>query len=91
MQVLSKWNQKVALPQKAPEMEYRKNEFIYSWLKGIAVQNADNLHSSLDKLYLWHSSNSEQEVACHIRNENTNKSRLEDWEIRNAYKSNMPL
>jgi hypothetical protein len=72
-------------------MEYRKNEFIFSWLKSITVQNSKYLDASLSKVYEWYSSSSEQQVVCQVRRENANRSRLEDWEIRNSYKSNMPL
>ena len=38
-------------------MEYRKNEFIFSWVKRAAVQNNQNMDSSLKKLYEWYASN----------------------------------
>ena len=92
LQILERWNSKVAGDKpEGTEIEYRKNEFIFSWLKGVAVQNSGNLDSSLQKLYEWYSSNSEHDVVCNVRKENVYRSRLEDWEIRNSYKSNMPL
>jgi len=92
MQILERWNGKVGGERaEGTEIEYRKNEFIFSWLKGAAVQNSGNLDSSLKKLYEWYASNSEHDVVCNVRKENVYRSRLEDWEIRNSYKSNMPL
>ena len=92
IRVLEGWNSK--LLAKHPiinELNYRKNEFIFSWLKSIAVQNTKNLNSSLTKLFEWYSENSEQDTPCILRKENSYRSRLEEWEIRNSYKSNMPL
>ena len=79
MQILERWNRKVSEGKGATEMEYRKNEFIFSWLKGVAVQNSGNMDSSLKKLYEWYSSNLDNEVVCRVRGENVYRSRLEDW------------
>ena len=92
MQILERWNKKVSNGrQQCTEMEYRKNEFIFSWVKRAAVQNNQNMDSSLKKLYEWYASNLDNQVVCRVRGENVYRSRLEDWEIRNSYKSNMPL
>lgn len=92
MRVLEEWNRKVSSKDKNLNYtEYRKNEFIFSRLKSIAVQNAKFVDSSLQQLHDWYLSNTQHELRCYLKKENTGKSRLEEWEIRNSYKSNMPL
>lgn len=57
----------------------------------MAVQNDKEIDLSLGKLFEWYSSCSRPEPRLFMRKENAGKSRLEEWEIRNSYKSNLPL
>lgn len=60
-------------------MEYRKNEFVFSWLKSISVQNSKHLEASLSMVYDWYSAHSERQPDCQLRKENAYRSRMEDW------------
>ena len=68
MGVLSAWNQKVERGDSTlNETDYHKNEFIFSWLKSIAVQNIKFLESSLQQLHKWYSSNSDFDFPKRMR------------------------
>jgi hypothetical protein len=88
---LERWNGDVGQGRLLNDCDYVKNEFIFSWLKSIAVQNARFVETSLAQLYSWYSSSKQADPVCQLKRENANKSRLEEWEIRNSYKSNLPL
>jgi hypothetical protein len=55
------------------------------------VLNHQHIDSSLQQLFNWYNSTRTSEPQCFIKKEMTNKSHLEEWEIRNSYKSNLPL
>jgi hypothetical protein len=56
--VLQGWNSKLIAGRSLSELDYRKNEFIFSWLKSIVVQSSKDFGSSLGKLYDWYASGS---------------------------------
>lgn len=58
LKILERWNESVANEDTLlNDCDYFKNEFIFSWLKSIAVQNSKFIDCSLRQLYQWYNSN----------------------------------
>jgi hypothetical protein len=55
------------------------------------VQNVRYIDNSLGRLTKWYNSYLRKEPHIVLKRDNVNKSRLEEWEIRSSYKSNLPL
>jgi hypothetical protein len=92
VRLLEKWNEEVQTHSEAlSDCAFTKNEFIFSWLKSLAVLNQQHMDASLLQLFNWYNSTRVGEPQCFIKKEPSNKSHLEEWEIRNSYKSNLPL
>lgn len=92
IKILEKWNEDARRQADSlSDCRYMKNDFIFSWLKSLAVLDDRRMDASLRKLFEWFNSSKLSEPLCFLKKEPTNKSHLEEWEIRNSYKSNLPL
>ena len=58
---------------------YAKNEFIFSWLKSLAVQSAKQAEPSLQQLFSWYNSTRLKEEGFFVKKEKGNKAHLEEW------------
>lgn len=61
------------------DCRYTKNDFIFSWLKSLAVLDDRRMDASLRKLLEWFNSNKLSEPLCFLKKEPSNKAHLEEW------------
>lgn len=61
------------------DCSFKKNEFIFSWLKSLVVQDDKYIDTSLEDLFKWFSSTKTSEPLCYMKKESGNKSRIEEW------------
>jgi hypothetical protein len=78
LKILEKWNVDAKRQDESlNDCAYTKNEFIFSWLKSLAVLDGKRIDSSLHQLFNWFNSMKHNEPTCYVKKEINNKSHIE--------------
>ena len=65
--------------------------FIFTSLKSTLVQEEKNRNRMLLDLYSWYNSRMIEKIVPRVRMENPAEMKESEWDIRNTFKSNLPL